>query len=251
VIHPHPLTPIAHVSRRARQVLFLILIVPLAYLLVLIHPQPLFAYQLQHAGIVVHATRPIPEAMRATLEGVRARLDRTPVPEPARLQHVFICDSRWLFALFARTNYRVGGIADVFIGQHVFLRESDMLHDRLIGPGGQPVSADRPLSYFIAHEMMHVANGRRVGRWGYARLPRWIDEGYADYVARDIDLGQALRGFKAGVKELDPARSGLYIRYHLMTAYLLEKEHVAPGALLAQPAAAEVIERQLAGLDSW
>ena len=74
--------------------------------------------------------------------GVRARLDRTPLADPATSRSVIMCDSRWLFALFARTHYRVGGIADVFVGQHVFLRESDMEHDRLIGPGGQPVASE-------------------------------------------------------------------------------------------------------------
>jgi hypothetical protein len=222
-----------------------------AYLLVLVHPQPLFAYELQHAGVVVHATRPIPDAMRATLDRVRARLDRTPLADRTRIDHVFMCDSKWLFALFARTNYRVGGIADVFVGQHVFLRESDMEHDRLIGQSGQPVPSDRPLSYFIAHELMHVAHGRWLGRLGYARLPQWVDDGHADYVARDIDLHDALRAFKAGTKELDPVKSGLYIRFHLMVAYMMDKERMAPAALLEHPPTRDTVERKLANLAAW
>ena len=133
------------------------------YALLLTYPQPLFAYELRYAGIALHADRPIPGAMRATLERVRARLDRSPIAEPGRVQDVFVCMSRWRFALFARNNYRVGGIANVYVGQQVFLRESDMAHDRLIGPGGQPVAADRPLSYFITHEIMHIEQGRRLG----------------------------------------------------------------------------------------
>jgi hypothetical protein len=238
-------------ARWARRLLLGTVTVGGAYLLVLVHPQPLFAYELQHAGIVVHATRPIPDAMRTTLDRVRARLDRTPIADPMRVDHVFICDARWLFALFARNNYRVGGIADVFVSQHVFLRESDMEHDRLISPSGQPVSADRPLSYFIAHELMHVAHGRRLGRVGYARLPQWVDEGHADYVARDVDLDQALRAFKDGAKELDPLRSGLYLRFHLMVAYVLEKERVAPAVLLEHPAAREAVERKLTSVVRW
>jgi len=82
------------------------------YLLVLVYPQPLFAHELNHAGIRLHATTPIPDAMRASLERARLRLDRTSLYDPARSTHVFICEPRWLFALFARQNYRVGGIAD-------------------------------------------------------------------------------------------------------------------------------------------
>jgi hypothetical protein len=221
------------------------------YALLLTYPQPLFAYELRHAGVALHADRPIPDAMQVTLERVRARLDRSPVAEPGRVQDVFICMSRWRFALFARNNYRVGGIANVFIGQQVFLRESDMEHDRLIGPGGRPVAADRPLSYFITHEIMHVEQARRLGRLAYLRLPQWIDDGYADYVAREIDFGQALQGFKAGARELDPSRSGLYLRYQLMVAYLIDKQHVDPRALSTHRGDHDAIERGLAVLPAW
>lgn len=119
-----------------------------------------------------------------------------------RETHVFICEPPWLFALFARHNYRAGGVAEAFTGQHVFLRESDMERDRLIGPGGQPFAADRPLSYFIAHEVMHIANARALGRLAYLRLPQWVNDGYADYVARDIDLAAAWRGLRTGASEL-------------------------------------------------
>ena len=94
-------------------------------------------------------------------------------------------------------------MAEAFTGQHVFLRESDMERDRLIGPGGQPFAADRPLSYFIAHEVMHIANARALGRLAYLRLPQWVNDGYADYVARDIDLAAAWRGLRTGASELD------------------------------------------------
>src|SRR3954469_14373461 len=221
------------------------------YALLLTYPQPLFAYELRYAGIALHADRPIPGAMRATLERVRERLDRSPIAEPGHVQDVFICMSRWRFALFARNNYRAGGIANVYIGQQVFLRESDMAHDRLISPSGQPVAADRPLSYFIAHEIMHIEQGRRLGRLDYLRLPQWADDGYADFVARDIDLGRALRGFKSGARELDPGRSGLYLRYQLMVAYLIDKQHVDPLTLLTRPPERATVEGELERLRAW
>ena len=222
-----------------------------AYALLLTHPQPLFAYEVSHAGIVLHADRPIPGAMRATLERARGRLDRSSLVDPTRVHHIFLCQSRWRFAVFARNQYRAGGVANVFVGQGVFIREGDMEHDRLIGPGGRPTPADRPLSYFIAHEIMHIEHGRLLGRLGYLRLPRWADDGHADYVARDIDLGRALQAFKAGAPELDPARSGLYLRYQLMVSFVLDKGHVESRAFLAHPGEREAIERELADLQSW
>jgi hypothetical protein len=221
------------------------------YLVLLAYPQPLFAYELTAGDISVHSTQPIPDAMKATLEKARARLDRSPVAGATRGAHVFICQSPWLFAFFARQNYRAGGVTDGFVGQHVFLRESDMENDRLIGPSGKPVAADRPLSYFIAHELMHVANVRAVGRWRYAGMPQWVDDGYADYIARDIDLGDALRKMKDGARELDPRRSGLYLRYHLMVAYLLDRKQMAVGELLSNAPPREDVEAQLAVRPGW
>ena len=165
--------------------------------------------------------------------------------------HVFICESPWLFGLFARQNYRVGGVANWLVGQHVFLRESDMENDRLISPSGRPVAADRPLSYFMAHEVMHIANVRTVGRWRYSRMPQWVDDGYADYIARDIDLDDALKKMKEGARELDPKRSGLYLRYHLLVAYLIDKRRMAVDELLTASPPREEIEAQVAALPHW
>jgi hypothetical protein len=220
------------------------------YLLVLLYPQPLFAYELEHAGIVVHATRPIPDAMRDTLDRARGRLQRSPLVAPSDRYDVFICHSPWLFALFARSQYKAGGVMN-YLGGHVFLRESDMAHDRLISPSGTPVAADRPLSYFIAHEIVHRVESKALSPLTFARLPRWVSDGYADYVARDIDLGGALAGFKAGTRELDPARSGLYLRYQLMVAYALDRSGVTARALLETPPDGASIERALTSLDDW
>lgn len=234
-----------------RRSLLALLMASAVYLGLLVYPDPLFAHQLRHAGFTVHSTTAIPDAMKATLERARARLDRSPLAAATRDVHVYICQPRWLFAVFARQNYRVGGIANWLVGQHVFLRDSDLQNDRLIGPSGQPVAADRPLSYFIAHEVMHIANARTLGRRQYARMPQWVDDGYADYVAREIDFAAALRKMKDRAPELDPAQSGLYLRYELMIAYLLDKQHTPVRQLLAFPPSRQEVESGLLSLDEW
>jgi hypothetical protein len=62
---------------------------------------------------------------------------------------------------------------------------------------------------------------------------------------------EALRAFRAGTTDLDPQRSGLYSRFHLMVAYVLEKERVAPEVLLEHPAARDDVERRLTTLATW
>jgi hypothetical protein len=237
--------------RTLRRLVIVLLAACVVYGFLLVFPQPLFAYQLRHAGITLHATRPIPESARTVLERVRARLDRSPVAAALQEPDVFLCDPVWLFALFARHNYRVGGIVNWGIGQHPFIRKSELESDRLIGPNGYAVAADRPLSYFIAHELMHSALVQHVGRRRYSRLPQWLTDGYADYVARDIDLADALEDLKAGAERLDPRRSGLYIRYQLMVAFLLDRQRIGLGQLLESPPERDAVERTLRELRAW
>jgi hypothetical protein len=221
------------------------------YLIVLAFPQPLFAGGIARDGLTIRATEPMPAAMQITLDRALVRLQRSPLYSQAGEIQVFICQSPSVFALFARQNYRVGGVADWLVGQHAFLRQSDLHSDRLISPAGTPVAADRPLSYFVAHEAMHIAITRYVGRRRYSQMPQWVDDGYADYIARDIDYSSALERFKEDARELDPQRSGLYLRYQLMVAYLLEKRRVPLDELLSQPPDRERVELELHKLDAW
>jgi hypothetical protein len=222
-----------------------------AYLVVLAYPQPLFAYEITRGGLTLHSTTPLPGAMQTTVDRALVRLQRSPVYASSGGIHIFLCQQQPVFTLFARQNYRAGGVADWLVGQHAFLRESDMHSDRLISPSGTAVATDRPLSYFIAHEAMHIAIARHVGRAAYSRLPQWVDDGYADYVARDIDYGAALERMKTDARELDPRRSGLYLRYHLMVAYLLEKKGVSLDALLSDPPDRAAVEAELLARAAW
>jgi hypothetical protein len=238
-------------KRLLRRSFVAILLASTVYLMVLASPQPLFAHEVSARGLTIHTMDVMPVEMNTTLGRALARLQRSPLFATAGDVHVFICQRQPVFAVFARQNYRVGGVADWLVGQHAFLRESDLSNDRLISPAGTPVAADRPLSYFIAHEVMHIAIARHVGRVRYSQMPQWVDDGYADYIARDIDYPQALQQFKDDGRELDPRRSGLYLRYHLMVAYLLEKKGMALESLLMRPPLREDVEAELKSLAAW
>jgi hypothetical protein len=71
----------------------------------------------------------------------------------------------------------------------------------------------------------------RVGRRGYYRLAPFQTEGYADYLAFDhrVDLAAG----RAALLRDDPKRSGLYRRYELLVAYLLDRKHLDVESVLA------------------
>jgi hypothetical protein len=217
------------------------------YAAMLFRPQLLFAQSVRAGNVVLHARQPLPSQTMAIAASVLQRVRRSPLYRERDTYDVFFCDTPALFAFFAGSSHNAGAIADVYLSQNVFLRPSRIERDRLIGPSGREATGDRTLTYFIAHEIAHVMTVRGEGRLGYARLHTWQREGYADYVGKAgaFDFGAVLRDFKANAQPLDPARSGLYLRYHLLVAELLDARGMAPAALLAHPIDAAPIESEL------
>jgi hypothetical protein len=214
----------------------------------LLRPQALFAYETRAGNVVLHARTPLPLRAAEIAAAARERVSRSPFYSPTDAPYnVFLCDSGALFDLFALWRYRASGFAQNELAGNVFLRPAHIEHDRLTGPSGNEAGGDRTLTYFIAHEITHAMIGRRVGRWAYARLPQWQNEGYADYVGKAgvFDFPAILRDFKAGSPNLDPRRSGLYLRYHLLVAHLLDHEGMTPQELLSRPRDAAPLEAAL------
>ena len=71
--------------------------------------------------------------------------------------------------------------------------------------------------------------------------------GYADYVARDrgFVFGEQLPSYQQNACEMNPKRSGLYLRYQLYVAYLLDREHLTPEKMLTGRIAELAIDRRL------
>jgi hypothetical protein len=207
------------------------------YLVLLCHPGLFFGYTLTRGGITLHSDEPIPEEPAGRiLEEVERRLARSPLAAPPRVNdlRIYICNHRWRFVLFANFRHRVGGLTRPPLTDNIFLRSVRFDANRLIGPSGRDVPGERTLTYFLAHEITHVLIARELGAVGYVRLPTWKDDGYADLVAKggEFDYERAREQLRRGDRELDPKRSGLYLRYHLLVAYLLEHQRIGVGEML-------------------
>lgn len=208
------------------------------YAAVLCLPEPFFSHSVRAGGLVLHSDRPLSEAAAQTvLRLTRDKLAKSPLYAEHPEADIFLCNSSWRRVLFFNVDYRVGGVSPYPVTTNVFLREADVGADRLISPRGKPVPGDRTLDYFAAHEVTHELTGRALGPWRYYRLPQWIREGYADYVGKgaSFDYAEARRAFLAGVPEMDWKRSGLYWRFHLLVAYLLDQRHWTVDRLLRGP----------------
>jgi len=79
------------------------------------------------------------------------------------------------------------------------------------------------------HYITHVDLSRRYGRTQIARYPDYVGKG------GDFDFDAYRARFIAGASELDPAKSTLYLGYHLRVAYLLDKKHRTLDDIFAIP----------------
>ena len=215
-------------------------------------PSPFFPYSVRAQGLVLHSDQPFSEAAgRHVLELAHAKITRSPLFSANAEYQVFLCNARWRQRLFFNKDYGAGGLAPYPITSNVFLRDARVEDDRLVSPHGTPVMGDRPLDYFVAHEICHQMTGSTLGPIRYLRLPQWVREGYADYVGKGtaFDYAAARRAFLAGAPEMDYRRSGLYWRFHLLVAYLLDRQGWSVERLLREPPLQAQIEAALKAAD--
>jgi len=109
------------------------------------------------------------------------------------------------------------------------------------------VPGERTLSYFITHEIAHTLVAEELGAARFWQLPTWINEGYANYVAKgaDFSYGHAHGQLRRGDREMAPKLSGLYLRYHLLVAHLLDKKGVSVKDLLTGENDPAQIEKEI------
>ena len=220
------------------------------YLVLLRHPGHFFKYTFTRGTITLYSDEPIPSRSAGeVLDDVRKRLGRTPLfhQTAARQRTIYICNRNWRFILFANLRHHVGGLTYAPLNDNIYLRAAHIDANRLVGMSGHEVPGERTLGYFIAHEIAHTLVADELGAARFWRLPTWINEGYADYVAKGADFSyeQATGQLRRGDREMAPELSGLYLRYHLLVAHLLDKKGVSVSNLLSGEYDPAQIEREI------
>jgi len=213
---------------------------------VLAYPQPLFAYHAERGALQLWSDQPF-DAARANdvLADTERRIARSPLALGLGPHRIFIANAEWRRRLVFLWNYGAGGV-NYYPLRNVFIRHSDVDGDRVVSNAG-PVPPPRTLAYFAAHEIGHSLIGERIGALANHRLPRWIREGLADYIGfgAAVDIDALTRALIAGEAQMNPQRTGLYARYCLLVAYLLEREGWSVDRLLASNLPQEEAEQRL------
>lgn len=195
-----------------------------AYLFLLIYPNVLFANKYQHLNFEIYSDRPITKNIDFVIDDVINRIKHSELYEANDKFRIFLCNDNWRFKLFARDK-NAGGMVNIPISPNVFIRESNIETNELIPPGEWMYTPlERPLSYFIAHEAMHSLE-RKKNPFIQFTTPSYILEGYADYIAKkpDFQYKKYKELYLTNDFLMNP-ENGLYHKYHLFIAYLIDKE---------------------------
>lgn len=195
------------------------------YAAVALNPSLLFAHELRVENLTLHSREPLPPEARAILQATHDRVAKSPYFDAHDSYDLYLCDTPALFTFFVPWARNVGAISLIGATGNVFVRPANVANDRLIGPHGKEVPGVRTLTYYFAHEVTHTAMARKLGRLEYFGRPSWELEGYADFIGKagafDFDAERAR--YRNGDVELDPAKSGLYLRHQLFVEALLRE----------------------------
>lgn len=216
----------------------------------LAYPEPLYAHTATSGRLSLHSDRPFPVSTgQAVLADIERRIGVAPagLADPDSTYRIFVSNDETRRRLTFLWNYGAGGVNYYPIAGSVFIRQADIDRDRLLRSDGSDVPSPRTLAYYGAHEIAHSLIGRRVGAIANWRLPVWIREGLADYVGfgGDVDIVSLTEQLRSGHRDLDPAASGLYARYRLLVAWMLEREGWTVDELLASGMPQGEAERRL------
>ncbi|HUN46679.1 MAG TPA: hypothetical protein VMU85_09165 [Stellaceae bacterium] len=190
-------------------------------------PAPLFAYSAGAGKIVVASDRPIPAAGgERFLRDCEGLLARSPLKAESSRYRIYITNTGWRHRLFFLPAPEAGGVTYSFFGGRAFLAGATFETGRLV-KWGYVTTPPRTLAYFCAHELTHVIVLEHLGVIASERQPKWVHEGFPDYVGIERrESFEALRN-ALGTRPVDVPMMqhyGAYPRDRLLVTYFLEKK---------------------------
>lgn len=217
------------------------------YLFFLRNPALFFSHHYQYRNLSVHSDRPIPAEMSRVAADVLSRLRKSELFDDTQEMNIFICNDGWRYWFFTRSG-RSGGQVNFLWSANAFIRACDVRKNRIIPPKVWSFSlSDRPLSYFMAHELTHSMQ-RGISPLLSIRCPKYILEGYADYIAKGSDF--SVSAYQADLRADDPRmnpENGVYNLYCLEVGYLMERRQYSFTDLIGQNPPFDVVLEDLKG----
>ena len=235
------------INKKIKKGGLLISICFLGYLGLLLYPNFLFANHHSFKNFDVYSDQRIPHEIDIVLEDALVRVKKSELYESNDRFSIYFCNAAWRLTLLTR-NPNVGGLVNQGLSNNVFIRESEIEKNKIVSPTeGEEIALvdERPLSYFLAHEITHSLQ-TKIERFIHITTPKYIVEGYADYIGKgsSFNYKKYMKDFKNNHITMNPS-SGLYNKYHLMIAYLMDVQGMSFREIAESKRSLQEIENEL------
>jgi hypothetical protein len=195
----------------------------------LVFPEPLFAYSKRIGKFEIHSDQPIPDNIQQVIDLATKRLERSTLYSTDRSFDLFIANQSWRRYLLSPVNANAFGISHAWTGNTI-LNKCDIERDLCFND--MPQWNQRPLHEVIAHECSHHLLSDRLGVLDYLRLETWKNEGYCEYVSGggSYDPQKGESNLRSGSK--DPSPAFQYFTYRVAVDFLLEESDLDTNVFL-------------------
>lgn len=182
------------------------------------YPYAVFPHSITYQNISLHSDRPLPVESTDVIRKAAALVQASEITSPERKEHVFVSSERWKAWLFLPS--RKSFASSIPLTDFAFVADADIRLN--ISRSGESDAGPRTLSSVIAHEITHGLIRERIGLVNEIRMPKWIKEGYCDYISRESSFpeDEGRRLLLAGKD--NPSKSFEYFVYRQMVRHLIE-----------------------------
>jgi hypothetical protein len=234
-----PKTPAGRIMRRVRQGLALLAVV---YLLVELFPQMIFAHSVEAGGIRLYSMSAIREQAGPLLEQVQARLARSELYQPGDTFKVFVCNSKTLYMLLAPGHRQAFGVS-MPVTDKIILADADLRDN--VAKAFRPTWNTRSFTGVVTHEIGHSLVRHRISVLASVRLPRWLSEGYSEYLAGEGSYPEADGDRMIAAGTDSGGGPFVYLVYRRMVEYLIKVEGRSIRDLAADPPNEEEVKQKM------
>ena len=220
-------TKIGKIVRRCEHVLNVSL---LLYLGVHFYPQPLFGHQLDHKGITLYSTQPIPvDQGEELLSQIRSEISVSEIHDSKKKFKIFICNSKALYTFLGPLSREAFG----FFYLNTIIAHADL--ETNMAKAYRANHNTRSFTSVATHEICHEMIRDKFGFLSSHTKPKWLQEGYCEYIAKESSFPENL-GYEMIAKgKADKSNSFKYFEYRKMGEFYLDKKGYTIDELFYSP----------------
>jgi hypothetical protein len=233
-----PQTKVGRIARRCEHFVSVTL---LLYLGVMFYPQPLFGHQLEHEGITLYSTEPIPaERSKALLSQIRSKIRFSELHSENQVFQIFLCNSKPLYAFFAPLSRRSFGQTNLL--GNIIIANTNL--DTNIATAFRSEHNERSFVGVATHEIGHEMIKDKLGLLSAYRAPKWLNEGYCEYISGESSFPerQGIEIISQGKSE--KSSSFKYFEYRKMVDFCLNERGTSIKELFLDPPSEQDVRSQ-------